>query len=287
MQLPTIVNFKAYGDFVIACSVIKILKNSNNKILPELIVGQHVRSLAIALGVDSAVTFVGDESSLDVPAAFNVRKYGVTAGLKSLYGLQRSLGEQLKTPDVLFDRRGWREQFISLGHNPSYLKRISGNIYLDYLEFYKDIGLKVFGPDSVASRDMRTAIIVPGARMTHRVIPSAVIGNVAAELQRRSISVKVALLQGEKFSIPSWVPVVRVERSFSSLASVVRSTDMLVSADSLPAHLCEFYGILNFVFTPTPDWSKYWLPRSTFVQNGISKFGELDAFKLWLDARLV
>lgn len=109
---PTIITLKAFGDFVIACCATSRVQSANGMDAPAIVAGEHVRSLASALGLEKTIHFIGDDSWSDVPAAFDVRKRGVLSAMRSLQNLRHRLDALPSSMDFVFDHSGWRERFI-------------------------------------------------------------------------------------------------------------------------------------------------------------------------------
>lgn len=280
----TIVTMKAFGDFVIACSAARRAQSAPGMDGLTVVAGEHVRSLASALGLDRAVRFIGDDSWTDVPAAFDVRKCGVLSALKSLRDLRHRLDALPAGMELVFDHVGWRESFIGGGRSLRSLPVGSGNIYIAYDRLFESLGYKISAAQPERTHSVRDAIIIPGARMEYKKIPSRVIEEIATELEHRGVKTRVITLAGESIELPVGVHARRLPRSFDQLAAAVRASDLVVSADSLPSHLSEFLGTPIFVSTPVPN--PYWLPRSAYLTNGWATFADLQPLRTWLDSHL-
>lgn len=279
-----IVTLKAFGDFLIACNAARVLEAHNSNQPISIIAGSHVRPLADALNIpNDRVEYISDSVSSDVPAIFDVRKQGAFSALKSLGGIWRQIN--LLHPDVelVFDCLGWRERLIGFGRKIHGLPKFAENIYVGYDLFFESIGCASISEEFPSVINISRAIIIPGARMDFRIIPTSVILNIYRELERRGIDVRVILLEGEEIDVPLELTIEVVPRSFSSLVSSIQDSSFVVSADSLPAHLSAFLGIPAFVFTPIPDWTLYWLPKSAFLTKGMATFVDLEPFRYWLD----
>jgi ADP-heptose:LPS heptosyltransferase len=274
-----LVNFKAFGDFVIASSAIRSI-NLDDVELPKIIAGEHVRSLASALKLEKLVYFVGDKNWRDVPAAFDVRKRGAYAGLKSIFEIRRLLKTTPAGSQLIFDRLGWRERFIGYGFQLHELSENDGNIYIAYDNLLQSLGFEVDAEFHSAGRINR-AIIIPGARMSHRIIPAQVISTYVYELARRNIQTEVVVLEGEAIDIPSDVNLRIIPRKFGMLIEEISNSDLVISADSLPSHLSEYLHVPIFVSTPAPK--TYWLPRSSYKTTGWATFSDIQSFKIWLE----
>jgi len=275
----SVVNLKAFGDFVIASGAIKRINLSHGLELPKIIVGEHVRSLASALKLDQSVHFIGDKSWKDVPAAYDVRKRGVYAAFKSIIELRRLLKSSPAEAHLIFDKLGWRERFIGYGFQLHELSESDGNIYIAYDNFLQSLGFEVDVKFHCAGGIDR-AIIIPGARMSHRIIPAQVISTYFHELARRNIQTEVVVLEGETIDIPSDVNLRRIPREFGMLIEEISNSDLVISADSLPSHLSEYLHVPIFVSTPAPK--PYWLPRSSYKTTGWATFSNIQPFHIWL-----
>jgi hypothetical protein len=81
----TIVTLKAYGDFLIAYSAFLRARAVHQAADIQLIAGEHVRPLGLALGVpDAQVSYIGGSSLKDVPAAFDARRCGLWLACRSM-----------------------------------------------------------------------------------------------------------------------------------------------------------------------------------------------------------
>jgi ADP-heptose:LPS heptosyltransferase len=120
--------------------------------------------------------------------------------------------------------------------------------------------------------------------MRHRVLPPAVIEQACHTLRERGCAVTVVLLEGEDIPLPEKIRPVRLPRSFQNLVAVMRESDLVITADSLPAHLGEYLQIPQFTFIPTPK--DYMLPQFAYEAKGWTTFDQTPYFSRWLDAAL-
>lgn len=276
----TIVSLKAFGDFLIAYSALLRARTVHEAADIQLLAGEHVRPLGLALGVsDAQVQYIGGSSLKDVPAAFDAHRRGLWAACRSMAELRRAVHEaQPAHCHLLFDRLGPRELFISAGRPRLALPREAPNIYLAYDAHF----LPGVPPAShlEVTWGTRRALIVPASRVPRKVLPREVIAQVHQQLANRGLAAQVLLLEGEQVEVPKSVGLVRVPRQFSALMASLRETDIVVSADSLPAHIGEHLGKPTFVISPAPN--PYWLPRGAFLQGGHGVFGNLGNLDIWL-----
>ncbi len=281
----SIVTLKAFGDFVIACGSARAVQAGANR--PQVVAGEYVRPLAAALGVESEVRFIGTQHGApwtDVPAVFDVRKRGLPAAVRSLFELRAILGQLPPAWNLVFDHAGPRERLLCSHHPFHSLSKEMGNVYLAYRQFFTQQRLTVT-PHTIARQFVPyNALLVPGARMRHRVLPPAVIEQACHTLRERGCAVTVVLLEGEDIPLPEKIRPVRLPRSFQNLVAVMRESDLVITADSLPAHLGEYLQIPQFTFIPTPK--DYMLPQFAYEAKGWTTFDQTPYFSRWLDAAL-
>jgi ADP-heptose:LPS heptosyltransferase len=276
----TIVTLKAFGDFLIAYRALLNAHAINPAADIQLLAGEHVKPLGLALGVQNAhVHYVGGSTLKDVPAAFDARRHGLWAAWRSLVALRQAVhSAQPVHRQLVFDRLGMREQFIGGGRLCLALPRAAPNIYLAYDEYF------MVSPPSAKRFEVgtaRRALIVAASRVPRKVLPREVIAQVHQQLADRGVAAQVLLLEGEQVEVPRSVGLVRLPRQFSALVARLRETDIIVSADSLPAHIGEHLGKPTFVISPAPN--PYWLPRAAFLEGGHGVFGNLENLEKWLD----
>lgn len=276
----TIVTLKAFGDFLIAYQSIKyIFKNRNMSI--RIIAGHHVQPLAEALNVSAAyVEFLGSEHLISVPAAFDIKRQGGWAALNSLVDLRLKLAPFARGSQLIFDRLGWRERFIAGAGNSVALPTGMGNIYLAYEGLFRFKGFDIESPRLQFGSQPRVALIVPGSRISGKVIPAAVQVAIYTRLMEQGISARVLKLDGEDMEIPEHLPIRVLPHTFSALITALQNTDLVVSADSLSAHLGEYFGLPTFVVSPIPN--PYWLPRQAFLTHATALFDDLSPLTYWL-----
>lgn len=280
----TIVTLKSFGDFVIACSAARRIQLEIGTNAPKVVAGVHVRSLASALELGTTVWFIGDESWTDVPAAFDVRKRGIRLALKSLLDLRHQINALPGSMELVIDNFGWRERLIGGKRPLQSLPSDSGNIYAAYDRFFESLGYMVLDTGSRKKHAVSSAIIIPGARMAHRIIPAPVISGIVGELEKRGIKTCVVLLEGESINLPAGINIKILPRSFYALIAAIKESELVISADSLPSHLSEFLEVPIFVSTPAPK--PYWLPRSAYLENGWATFADIQPLRDWLSCRL-
>ncbi len=250
----------------------------------QLYAGSHISGLLNALGPGKQhVRLIGPSDMTDVPAAFNVRLNGKMAALRSLISLRCALAPLARDHQFVFDQLGWREKFIAGRGKPLCLDQDYKNIYLAYEEFFRQGGYTLIPQRaSMPTSSIKNAVIVPGSRVRSKVIPAPVISTIREKLLLNGISTTVLLIEGEPIDVPADVKTVILPRFFNLLIEALRESDLVISADSLSAHLGEFLEKPTFVLNNAPN--SYWLPKSAYLTGANATFSELVPFSNWLSS---
>lgn len=281
-MISYIVNFKSFGDFVIANNILNIVNNYNENPKIKILAGMHVLKLAESLNCENNNVFLELDNLHDTPSIYDIKKSGLVKSIPSLFKL-RSILKNIKGPqELLFDNLGWREKIIGSSHNIHEISKINGNIYLDYLEYFSSVGFLINTNENFERVILKNALIIPSARSIHRFIPARDIVMIEDCLSKIGISLTVILLEGETCELPKFINVKIIPKNFKNLIDNIKLFDLVITADSLSAHLCGYFKINNFVYTPIPNWTKYWLPINTFKTNGMGIFGEINNLNVWL-----
>lgn len=280
----SVVTVKAFGDFVIACSAIKRFQPQNGENQLGIIAGSHLKNIAIELGVTQNVQFIGEYSYPNIPPAFNFKKAGFLKALNDLIYLRNQIGRISAHKRVVFDKSGLRERYIGFGRDSIYLPMDIQNIYLAYHDLFDGMGIPFASLPKPAKREVKKVLIIPGARMRFRNLPKDLIEEILITLNHRNIESTVITLVGEGCDLPTKANIKTIPRDFGALITLIKSADLVVSADSLSAHLSYYFDIPVFVFTPIPKWTVKWLPVSAYRSQGIATFSDKTMFKKWLDS---
>ncbi len=278
------VSLRAFGDFVIASQAMRIANAIPSDRRVSLLAGEHLYPLAAALKIDSNVQFVASGSS--IPAIFDLRRCGVWDGLISLMNLRREFSVLPMKDRLIFDRWGWREMYFARNGPHAVLPK-SPNIYCAYEEILLSAGFMLPDGVNLPKRTIldyalnKKAIIVPHSRLSSKSIPMGVLRGLCKALKSKGVPCEIIVFEGEDFDTFPDIPTRRIPRSFTSLIETILSASMVFSADSLSAHLAEYYQIPVFVCTPTPN--RYWLPRSAFESCAWALFGEIDDTNISLE----
>jgi ADP-heptose:LPS heptosyltransferase len=283
MSLSTIAfaSAKSFGDFVIAHSVLGRIETCA-KYRVRLIACSHLKALNAILPNDVRVTLM-DSGEERVPAIFDVKKYGAWAALQSAVSLRRRFQDIERHGDevLAFDALGIRERFIA-GRWPVASPRArSANIYETYSRFLSDQDIPTAPPPPANAPAARSVGIFPESRLIEKRLGAPTVAAILNLTTRVGLAAKIFMLDGDVSALRGHPKAVTISRDFESLADAIRSVDSVISADSLPAHLAEYFGRPVFVASSAPN--EYWLPQGCFRQKRWGVFGDEAQFSASLD----
>jgi hypothetical protein len=285
-----IVSIKAFGDFVIAChSLRKASRPSAAGTDLKVLAGEHLWDLARALHVEQHVQLL--PSGPICPPIFDIRKRGLLRAAKSMRGLREQFQSLPRDCALLFDHLSWRENLISTP-----LRRMSllpsSNIYLAFEETLIAAGFELESLSSLEFNDApgrlsgspMTVAIFPSSRIAAKCLPKETISGIVEQASKFGFESEVIGIRDESVDLPRGVKARFIERRFECLISAIKSSDLVVSADSLAAHLAEYCGVPSFVVSPRRN--SYWLPLSAHRTDAWCLFGESQKIGAWLERQV-
>ena len=271
----------SFGDFVIAHSVAHRIEN-HSKTKVRLLACSHLTDLHAILPTDVPVTFF-ESGENRVPAIFDLRKCGARAAVKSALSLRRRLQRvPMQKREVLaFQSLGVRERFIA-GHWTVIAPRMRlENVYETYSHFFAEHDISTLAAPSLHVKKPRTVGIFPESRLIKKRLLAPTLSIIVDRVTQAGLESRVFILDGDLVRQEQQDVVVNIPRTFQSLAYAIRSVDYVISADSLPAHLGEYFT--RPVFVALADPNEYWLPHRCFTHNRWGIFNNRANFSSSLD----
>jgi ADP-heptose:LPS heptosyltransferase len=273
---------KSFGDFVIAHSVLhRIDAAARNRL--RLIANSHVRELNAILPDDVCVTLVESEAA-HVPALFDIKKRGAVAAVRSALSLRREFRKisRRDSEALMFAGFGVRERFIA-GRWPVLAPRQAArNIYETYFELLAEHGVKLTLPFAPMSNGKARSVgVFPESRLLEKRLNDTTLTMVSDRAKAAGLEVRLFILEGDLAAERLKHPMTRIPRNFESLAAAIKSVDCVLSADSLPAHLAEYFDRPTFVALPAAN--EYWMPFGCFVEKRWGVFADRHEFYIALD----
>ncbi len=262
------VTLKAFGDYVIAYSSLRgcIAASSH-------VVGSHLRELAVAIDPGWQPVFINHHEQ-SVPAAFDVKKRGFTKAACSMLQLHKAISQLPQDNVLVFDRWTWREKMLAAGRLATCLPP-APNIYSAYDAFLRSHELPCIASSSlrpIAQRPKGNKVrIFASSRLEKKKIPLALCEELICALAQRGEEAELVVLENEYPALEAMrLPKLILPKSFKGMVDCVAESKLVISADSLPAHIAEIKGFKPVVVSPIDN--SYWLPQTSFHSGAWSLF---------------
>ena len=250
-----IVFLRSFGDFTIAISVLR-----KSKILQDHVFYASVHLEPLYKDLKAALPDIQLNIQL---IDFGIRKkiFGYFTNkhsvelhsFKELMKLKKWLSG-VKDEELFFEQR--RKQWMIapfLGRTYPYIHQKSKNIYGSYLAHFG------IAPESLAfstpsSNAIHKILVLPESRKMSKSFQPSFIHELASSLMKQGFDVTTAFFK----NIPT-DPVGKVvtHDSFADLIGLIQSADLVITADSLPAHLSQLLHRPHFVYYEgklNPEW---------------------------------
>lgn len=242
MNKKSLVLLRSYGDFVVALSTYDRYTANEKHI--NLYASVHLRPLynsLLTLGADirlPEVVFMDWGIRHQILALFTNR---FLLSLTSLAECRRLGFFFNKNSDVLGDV--WLEQRKRLplfnlltGIAAKYVHDGTTNIYDAYAFFWGSVPPKM--PGKLTASAVKKVLILPGSRKTKKRLPQRLVDQIREQAIAAGRSVTVAGLKNE---METYGGNIHYISSFTELISLIRENDCIYCADSVAAHLCEWF----------------------------------------------
>ena len=271
IQNVAYVHNRGLGDYVIN----RFVRRQFNIRFTNDIIANYIHPLHTAMGLSDYNTEI-DYNTLKTPDFFNIRNSRIIDVYYSILKLRSQLAKlRQQYPDyILFcDHKRKLQDFI-LGTKTITPSRLD-NVYLSHLEFYKSLGFEYLPCSderlSVTS-DPQVVKIFPYSSSPTKNFKNATISEISNVLKYIGIDFEVIYLAGEHILDKS-IPYSVVDKTFEALISEIKNSKFLISCDSLPAHLGNYYG--KNVISLLPRMNHYWLPFQTYKTNSFLFFEDI------------
>lgn len=272
------VTLKAFGDYAIAYSSLRGCIDATSHV-----VGPHLSELAVAIDLEWHPRFL-DHFEPSVPAAYDVKKRGLGAATHSILGLRKAISQLPKDNILVFDSWSWREKLLA-GQRPATCLPPASNIYSAYRQFLSSHNLAPADVSSFQPRDPMPigdkVRIFASSRVEKKKMPLALCEQLIGVLADRGDEAELVVLEGEYPELEATpLPKLILPKSFKGMVDCVAESKLVISTDSLPAHIAEVQGLRPVVVSPIDN--SYWLPQTSFDTGAWSLFeqgvsGILDA----------
>lgn len=262
---------KGLGDLLIQVGSLNRLDPAHRPYL-SLIVGRHLVPLLEQLGTPYPIS-VFDHPDAGAAAFFQVRSRPVCDVVRSALGVRRGLNQALpRSATLVFDDLLWRERFLAFGW-PAFGLPVGANLYERYDAFFAQQGW-VFEPAGADTTPAgRHLHIFPGARENDRRFSASFLQEMVGLAKLAGLEPAIFTVEGELPELKGAdLPLVQMPRTFSATIQAVIGADRVISADSMTAHLAEYYR--RPVFVCSRILKHYWLPLSAARTGRHMLFGD-------------
>lgn len=264
----------AFGDFLIDCNFMRRAGQAH-----RLLAASYLHPLAQAIDYQGPLNYFEMPAKDVPPSAFNARKAGLGAIAVSLWHLRAGVLTATTPVDTIHvPHRDIRWRLACAPRRIDALRLPHENIYLAYCARF---GLAPQELVVAKPARPREVLVFPDSRQPAKQIPESTLRafidiNTAMGVRTRIMRVRPP--EPGRVDAPG-------EHSLwglSALVHAVRKAEMIVSADSLPGHLAEYFERPAFILTPQAN--EPLMPLSVLLRQRWSRFDALEAYQQWITA---
>jgi len=257
-----IVFLRSFGDFTIAISVLRKSASLQDHVFYASVHFEPLyKDLKAALpDIQLNIQFIDFGIRKKIFGYFTNKHSVELHSFRELMNLRRWLrGEGFKDLgssgiQLFFEQR--RKQWVIapfLGRTYPYIHQKSKNIYDSYLAHFG------VAPESLAfsipsSNAIHKILVLPESRKKSKSFQPSFIHELASSLTKRGFDVTTAFFKNIQTVTAGKVAT---HDSFADLIGLIQSADLVITADSLPAHLSQLLHRPHFVCydgKPNPEW---------------------------------
>lgn len=258
----------AFGDLVIELNFLE-LDSSMTLITPT-----YNEILLNTLGYKGKVEYFQYSSSEIPPLFFNFKSAKYLDIIKSFFSLRSIIKRYSKKYDIIFYESSWKWKLLTLGISNRYIKSINDNIYNSLIDRY-DLKLSDNLMSSYRKKNMICSIF-PDSRQPDKSIPSSLIEHIYQNLLKYGFEVTVYTDR----ELPKHVNYKKLV-SLKELDEFIKSSNLNITADSMPLHLSYYRKVPVFVFAKKLN-SKHF-PPIIIDMEAWSNFTNTLKFKKWIE----
>jgi ADP-heptose:LPS heptosyltransferase len=250
-----IVFLRSFGDFTIAISVLRKSASLQDHVFYASVHLEPLyKDLKAALpDIQLNIQFIDFGIRKKIFGYFTNKHSVELHSFMELMKLKKWLSG-MKDEELFFEQR--RKQWVIapfLGRTYPYIHQKSKNIYDSYLAHFG------VAPESLAFSTPHTnaihkILVLPESRKKSKSFQPIFIHELASSLTKQGFDVTTAFFKKIQ---PVPVGKLSTHDSFADLIGLIQSADLVITADSLPAHLSQLLHREHFVFyegKPNPEW---------------------------------
>ena len=276
-----LVFLRSFGDFTIAISVLR-----KSSILEgyDFYASKHLEPLYIDLknslpDIDLNIHFIDLEIKKKVFGFFTNKHSIELHTFRELMKLKRWV-RGMSTGDVYFEQR--RKQWMIapyMGKTFPYIHKKSRNIYQSYFQHFgvEPGHLLIHNP---APSALKKILVLPESRKPSKSFMLPFIHQLTKLLLGQGLDVTTGFFKKLPLQTEGKVAV---HVAFADLSHLIRDADLVVTADSLPAHLAQLLGKPHFVYyedKPNQEWTTPFCN----LNKAFGEMGDLSSLQTYLNA---
>lgn len=264
----------AFGDFLIDCNFIRRTGPAH-----RLLAASYLRPLAEALGYQGPLSYFEMPAKDVPPSAFNARKAGLGAIAASLWRLRAGLLSATAPADTIHvPHRDIRWRLATAPRRIDALRLPHENIYLAYCARLGLTPQDLIVPMPARPREV---LVFPDSRQPAKQIAESTLRAVADINERAGLRTRIMRVRPPE---PGRVdaPGEHSLWGLPALVRAVREAEVIVSADSLPGHLAEYFERPAFILTPQAN--EPLMPLSVLLRQRWGRFDAMEAYQQWITA---
>jgi ADP-heptose:LPS heptosyltransferase len=276
--MPAIIFLRSYGDFTIAISVLR------SGAPWQFYASDHLKPLYDDLqkndpSLNLPIEFVSLGIRHKILAWFTNKHLfskGACKEVMSLKDWKQSLGAEA---DLYLEQRK-RAWLLSLfiGDFQSFI-HTNGNVYDSYAQKF-----------SVSTNDLlfesksayKKILILPESRKPSKAFSISFINKLVSVLSVSNDSIRVGYFKNIPDNRPTGASLV-THTAFSDLITIIKDADLVITADSLPAHLSQLLSKPHFIFYAGKP-NEEWLTPFAHKYNSFATIGDTSKLLNYINA---
>lgn len=264
----------AFGDFLIDCNFMRRAGPAH-----RLLAASYLRPVAEAIDYQGPLSYFEMPAQDVPPSVFNARKAGLSAIVASLWRLRAGLLHATAAADTIHvPSRDIRWRLACVPRRIDALRLPHENIYLAYCT---RLGLSPQDLVVPMPARPREALVFPDSRQPAKQIPESTLRaltDINSAVGVRTRVVRVRPPETGRVDAPGELSL----WGLPALVRAVREAEVIVSADSLPGHLAEYFE--RPVFILTPQANEPLMPLSVLLCQRWGRFDAIEVYQQWITA---
>ena len=261
--MKVIINFLAYGDFVVTYSAISMKKNNKSN---WIFYGSHQnQNLADLIFLDfESYEYIPIVN--EIPGIFNIKKKGILNALTSIISTRRIIEKNVGLADTLYlENNDNRNRLLFYGRR-FFMPKKGSNIYLDRFNclFNQNVSMSYFyrlNKSDFLNSKVKSVLINPSSRVLNKCININDMRSIFNTLKDIYPSVKITLLdlEGCHGELASSCDVYLVNSELKNSLKILKCSDLYIGADSMMLHLAYLYKVYS-IAVYNKSANKYYSP---------------------------